>query len=82
LAQLKPLEASYDINMCTILLMELRTPVEIAGFIEDNMKSTRMDMRTFLNELVERRFGVPTLVEPPSEDVEFQTVGRKQHRKK
>lgn len=85
LAKLKPLETCYDINMCSILLMELRTPAEIAGFVEDNMRNNKMDMKAFMNELIERRFGNSPPVRPseePQEEAEFITVGRKQQRKK
>lgn len=78
LAQLKPLESSYDINMCTILLMELKTPNEVASFVEDNMKSSKMDMKLFTSQLVERRFGfasAATII--PEPEPEFITVGRK-----
>lgn len=57
LAQLKPLEASYDIQMCTILLMEFRSPVEVRGFVEDNLKSNHnVNLKTFTEEFIRRRF--------------------------
>lgn len=84
LNQLKPLEATYDIQMCTILLMELKTPQEVMGFIEDNLKSNKMDLRAFARGLIERRFG-PDMSLPSAErpvETEFVTVERKSRGKK
>lgn len=84
LSQLKPLEATYDIQMCTILLMELKTPQEVMGFIEDNLKSNKMNLRAFSRGLIERRFG-PDMSLPSAErpmETEFVTVERKSRGKK
>lgn len=77
MAQLQPLESSYDVGMCTILLLELKNPAEVVSFIEDNMKSTKMNMKQFSEKLIERRFGGKKMAEPTVEETQFVTVGRK-----
>ena len=86
LAQLKPLEQIYDIQMCTILLMEFKTPQEITGFIQDNLKSNKINLKDFTQEFIERRFGprvtIPSLDEErPKPEPEFTTVSRKFRKK-
>lgn len=79
LAQLKPLEANYDVNMCSTLLFEFKSAAEVAAFVEDNMRSPKMDMQKFTRAFVERRFGVKELKFELPEPVEeeFVTAGRK-----
>lgn len=80
LSQLKPLESSYDIKVCAILLMELKSPTEITSFVEDNIRGAKMDMQAFARELIQRRFGEAASAEsesPEKETSDFVTVSRR-----
>ena len=77
--------------MCTILLMELKTPAEVTTFVEDNLRSSALDMKAFTSQFLARRFGKAsaTAMGPNSsslggqldEEAEFVTVHRKPSRK-
>lgn len=89
IGRLRAVEGTYDVNICTICLMDQKTPADVLGFVEANMATNKMDMKAFANEFIERRFGmmagrasVGEGKKPVMAEEEFITVGRKQHRKK
>lgn len=71
--QLKPLAPGVDITICTLLLTEQRTPQEVMAFVEDNLRSAKIDVSSFAREFIKRKFHTTISTE---DDADFVIVSR------
>lgn len=77
---LRPLAGQYDLDTVVSLLMSCPTADETAAFVRANLRTDRINTATFLQELVQRRFGpqeAARFAPKPEGDDEFVTVDRR-----
>lgn len=54
---LRPLAPLYDIDTCVSLILALPSPEETVSFIRANIRTDRINMESFIHNLLQRRWG-------------------------